>query len=58
MPHTMLIATQQMKKIVFKLDFLLTFRPAECRLLQTGARAPAPSELSDETYRKNYHLIH
>ena len=29
-----------------------------CRLLQTGARAPAPSELSDETYRKNYHLIH
>ena len=29
-----------------------------CRLLQTAARAPAPSELSDETYRKNYHLIH
>ena len=28
------------------------------RSLQTGARAPAPSELSDETYRKNYHLIH
>ena len=29
-----------------------------CRLLQTAAGAPAPSELSDETYRKNYHLIH
>ena len=35
-----------------------------CRLLQTAAKvssaagAPAPSELSDETYRKNYHLIH
>ena len=28
------------------------------RLLQTAAGAPAPSGLSDETYRKNYHLIH